>query len=66
MDSNPTARLALADVHNGAVSREAGTTHAPSGSFRSNARILTWRGTDKVVFRARTPDGEVCRGVIRF
>ena len=55
-------------VHNGSVSaRGWATTHAPSGSFEVERRMVNLGGTDKIVFRARNPrTGEVCRGVVRI
>ena len=43
------------------------TTHAPSGSFSVERRMVNLRGTDKIVFKARNlRTGEVCRGVVRI
>ena len=55
-------------VHNGSLSaRGWATTHAPSGSFSVERRMVNLGGTDKIVFRARNPrTGEVCRGVVRI
>ena len=55
-------------VHNGSVSaRGWATTHAPSGSFSVERRMVNLGGTDKIVFKARNPrTGEVCRGVVRI
>ncbi len=55
-------------IHNGSVSaRGWATTHAPSGSFSVERRMVNLGGTDKIVFKARNPrTGEVCRGVVRI
>ena len=55
-------------IHNGSVSaRGWATTHAPSGSFSVERRMVNRSGTDKIVFKARNPrTGEVCRGVVRI
>ena len=55
-------------VHNGSLSaRGWATTHAPSGSFSVERRMVNLGGTDKIVFKARNPrTGEVCRGVVRI
>ena len=55
-------------IHNGSVSaRGWATTHAPSGSFSVERRMVNLRGTDTIVLRARNPrTGEVCRGVVRI
>jgi hypothetical protein len=55
-------------VHDGSVSaRGRATTHAPSGSFSVERRMVNLRGTDTIVFKARNPrTGEVCRGVVRI
>jgi hypothetical protein len=55
-------------VHNGSVSaRGTSRTHAPSGSFEVERRMVNLRGTDTITFRARNPNsGEVCRGTVRI
>ena len=55
-------------VHDGSLSaRGTATTHAPSGSFSVERRMVNQRGTDKIVFKARNlRTGEVCRGVVRI
>ncbi len=55
-------------IHDGSVSaRGWATTHAPSGSFSVERRMVNRSGTDKIVFKARNPrTGEVCRGVVRI
>jgi hypothetical protein len=55
-------------LHNGNVSlRGTARTHAPSGSFSIERRIINARGTDTIGWRARNPaSGQVCRGSLRF
>ena len=55
-------------LHNGSLSaRGRATTHAPSGSFSVERRMVNRAGTDKIVFKARNPrTGELCRGVVRI
>jgi hypothetical protein len=55
-------------LHNGNVSlRGTARTHAPSGSFSVERRIINARGTDTIGWRARNPaSGQVCRGSLRF
>src|SRR3954449_328860 len=53
-------------VHNGRVSAKGSkTTHAPSGSFRVERRLVNLAGADKLVFKASNPKSdETCRGVV--
>ena len=55
-------------LHDGSLTaRGRATTHAPSGSFSVERRMVNQAGTDKIVFKARNPrTGEVCRGVVRI
>jgi hypothetical protein len=55
-------------LHNGNVSvRGTARTHAPSGSFSIERRIINARGTDSIGWWARNPaSGQVCRGSLRF
>ena len=55
-------------LHDGSLSaRGRATTHAPSGSFSVERRMVNQGGTDRIVFKARNPrTGEVCRGVVRI
>ena len=55
-------------LHDGSLTaRGRATTHAPSGSFSVERRMVNLGGTDKIVFKARNPrTGEVCRGVVRI
>ena len=55
-------------VHDGSLSaRGTATTHAPSGSFSVERRMVNQRGTDTIVFKARNlRTGERCRGVVRI
>ena len=55
-------------LHDGSLTaRGRATTHAPSGSFSVERRMVNRAGTDKIVFKARNPrTGEVCRGVVRI
>src|SRR3954454_19258367 len=53
-------------VHNGRVSAKGSkTTHAPSGSFSVERRLVNLAGADKLVFKGSNPkSGETCRGVV--
>ena len=55
-------------LHDGSLTaRGRATTHAPSGSFSVERRMVNRAGTDKIVFKARNPrTGELCRGVVRI
>jgi hypothetical protein len=55
-------------LHNGDVSaRGTSTTHAPSGSFSVQRRVVNAAGTDGIGWRARNPaNGQVCRGSLQF
>ena len=69
VDSNRNGQLwRWRIVHDGSVSaRGWARTHAPSGSFSVERRVVDRRGTDTITFRARNPrSGEVCRGTVRI
>ena len=55
-------------LHNGDVSaRGTATTHAPSGSFSVERRVVNAAGTDGIGWRARNvANGQVCRGSLQF
>jgi hypothetical protein len=55
-------------LHNGNVSaRGTSQTHAPSGSFSVERRVVNAPGTDSIGWRARNPaSGQVCRGSLQF
>ena len=55
-------------IHNGDVSAAGvATTHAPSGSFSVERRVVNAPGSDNIGWRARNiNNGQVCRGSLSF
>jgi hypothetical protein len=55
-------------VHDGSLSAKGeAVTRGRSGSFEKRRVVVDFRGTDKLVFKARNPQtGESCRGVVNY